>query len=75
MIDVSIRGVLNGIAAGLADYGSAGRRAIYPASIGAHVVVPTTAVYCATREYAVLGNFWGCGRNRKYSRDNHLSWV
>ena len=53
MIDVNIRGVLNGIAAVLP--GMKAQRMgqiVNVASIGAHVVVPTGAVYCATK-YAV----------------------
>ncbi|MDP2698479.1 SDR family oxidoreductase [Thalassospira sp.] len=53
MIDVNIRGVLNGIAAVLPlmeEQGSG--HIINTASIGAHVVMPTGAVYCATK-YAV----------------------
>ena len=53
MIDVNIRGVLHGIAAvlpGMEERGSG--HIINVASIGAHVVVPTGAVYCATK-YAV----------------------
>jgi NADP-dependent 3-hydroxy acid dehydrogenase YdfG len=50
MIDVNIRGVLNGIAAVLADMKARGSgHIINVASIGAHVVVPTGAVYCATK--------------------------
>ncbi|MEM6520589.1 MAG: SDR family oxidoreductase [Cyanobacteria bacterium P01_C01_bin.70] len=53
MIDVNIRGVLNGIAAGLPIMeAQGGGQFINTASIGAHVVVPTGAVYCATK-YAV----------------------
>ncbi len=53
MIDVNIRGVLNGIAAVLPDMKARGSgQIINVASIGAHVVVPTGAVYCATK-YAV----------------------
>lgn len=53
MIDVNIRGVLNGIAAGLPIMEAQGSgQFINTASIGAHVVVPTGAVYCATK-YAV----------------------
>jgi NADP-dependent 3-hydroxy acid dehydrogenase YdfG len=52
-IDVNIRGVLNGIAAGLPIMeAQGGGQIINTASIGAHVVVPTAAVYCATK-YAV----------------------
>jgi NADP-dependent 3-hydroxy acid dehydrogenase YdfG len=53
MIDVNIRGVLHGIAAVLPDMKA--RRSgqiVNVASIGAHLVVPTAAVYCATK-YAV----------------------
>lgn len=53
MIDVNIRGVLNGIAAGLPIMeAQGGGQFIDTASIGAHMVVPTGAVYCATK-YAV----------------------
>ncbi|EHK78883.1 short-chain dehydrogenase/reductase SDR [Sinorhizobium meliloti CCNWSX0020] len=53
MIDVNIRGVLHGIAAvipGMTVRGSG--HVINVASIGAHAVTPTAAVYCATK-YAV----------------------
>jgi NADP-dependent 3-hydroxy acid dehydrogenase YdfG len=50
MIDVNIRGVLNGIAAVLPDMKARGSgHIINVASIGAHIVVPTGAVYCATK--------------------------
>jgi NADP-dependent 3-hydroxy acid dehydrogenase YdfG len=50
MIDVNIRGVLNGIAAVLPDMKARGSgHIVNVASIGAHVVVPTAAVYCATK--------------------------
>lgn len=53
MIDVNIRGVLHGIAAVLPGMEARGKgHIINIASIGAHVVVPTGAVYCATK-YAV----------------------
>lgn len=53
MINVNIHGVLNGIAAGLPIMeAQGGGQFINTASIGAHVVVPTSAVYCATK-YAV----------------------
>jgi NADP-dependent 3-hydroxy acid dehydrogenase YdfG len=53
MIDVNVRGVLHGIAAVLPDMKARGEgHIINVASIGAHVVVPTAAVYCATK-YAV----------------------
>jgi NADP-dependent 3-hydroxy acid dehydrogenase YdfG len=50
MIDVNIHGVLNGIAAGLPIMeAQGGGQFINTASIGAHVVVPTSAVYSATK--------------------------
>jgi len=53
LINVNIHGVLNGIAAGLPIMeAQGGGQFINTASIGAHVVVPTAAVYCATK-YAV----------------------
>jgi NADP-dependent 3-hydroxy acid dehydrogenase YdfG len=53
MINVNIHGVLNGIAAGLPIMeAQGGGQFINTASIGAHVVAPTAAVYCATK-YAV----------------------
>ncbi|PCD00193.1 SDR family oxidoreductase [Halopseudomonas pelagia] len=53
MIDVNIRGVLHGIAAVLPVMQKQGwGQVINVASIGAHAVSPTAAVYCATK-YAV----------------------
>lgn len=53
MIDVNIRGVLHGIAAGLPVMKEQGvGHFINVASIGAYEVTPTAAVYCATK-YAV----------------------
>ncbi|MBO6809280.1 MAG: SDR family oxidoreductase [Thalassospira sp.] len=53
MINVNIRGVLNGIAAVLPLFREqGGGHVINTASIGAHVVVPSGVVYCATK-YAV----------------------
>ena len=53
MVDVNIKGVLHGIAAGLPLMKSQGYgHFINVASIGAHTVTPTAAVYCATK-YAV----------------------
>ena len=53
MINVNIRGVLNGIAAGLPIMeAQGGGHFINTASIAAHWVGPTAAVYCATK-YAV----------------------
>ncbi len=54
MIDVNIRGVLHGIAAGLPIMKKHGfGQFINISSIGGHMVVPTGAVYCATK-FAVL---------------------
>ncbi len=53
MVDVNIKGVLNGIAAVLPTMEANGSgHVINVASIGAHRVSPTAAVYCATK-YAV----------------------
>ncbi|WP_404335554.1 SDR family oxidoreductase [Sphingomonas sp. MMS12-HWE2-04] len=53
MIDVNIHGVLNGIAAVLPRFvARGGGQVVNVASIGAHLVLPTAAVYCATK-YAV----------------------
>ena len=54
MIDVNIRGVLHGIAAGLPIMKKQGYgQFINVSSIGGHAVYPTAAVYCATK-YAVI---------------------
>jgi NADP-dependent 3-hydroxy acid dehydrogenase YdfG len=54
MIDVNIRGVLHGIAAGLPVMNKQGfGQFINISSIGGHLVVPAGAVYCATK-FAVL---------------------
>lgn len=53
MIDVNIRGLLNGIAATLPHFQrQGGGHFITVASVGAHEVVPTGAVYCATKHAA-----------------------
>ncbi|WP_029391072.1 SDR family oxidoreductase [Streptomyces xiaopingdaonensis] len=50
MIDVNVRGLLHGIAAALPVFGAQGRgHFVTVASIGAHEVVPTGAVYCGTK--------------------------
>lgn len=50
MIDVNIRGVLHGIAAGLPLMKEQGRgHFVNVSSIGGHRVSPTAAVYCATK--------------------------
>ena len=53
MVDVNIHGVLNGIAAVLPRFvAQRSGHILNVASIAAHMVVPTGAVYCATK-YAV----------------------
>lgn len=50
MIDVNVHGVLNGIAAVLPGFIARGTgHVVNVASIGAHLVVPAGAVYCATK--------------------------
>ncbi|MDT0318322.1 SDR family oxidoreductase [Streptomyces millisiae] len=50
MIDVNVRGVLHGIAAVLPHLREqGGGHVVNVASVGAHEVVPTAAVYCATK--------------------------
>lgn len=50
MIDVNVRGVLHGIAAALpAMRAQGGGHFVNVASVGAYEVVPTAAVYCATK--------------------------
>lgn len=53
MIDVNIHGVLNGIASVLPRFlAQGGGHVVNVASVGAHLVVPSAAVYCGTK-YAV----------------------
>jgi NADP-dependent 3-hydroxy acid dehydrogenase YdfG len=50
MIDVNVRGLLHGIAAALPHFERQGRgHVVTVASVGAHQVSPTAAVYCATK--------------------------
>jgi NADP-dependent 3-hydroxy acid dehydrogenase YdfG len=50
MVDVNVRGLLHGIAAALPHFQRLGTgHFVTVASIGAHQVVPTGAVYCATK--------------------------
>ena len=49
MIDVNVRGLLHGIAAVLPHFREHGGHVVTVASIGAHEVVPTSAVYSATK--------------------------
>ena len=53
MVDVNIRGLLHGIAAALPHFRERGEgHVITTASVGAHEVVPTSAVYSATKHAA-----------------------
>jgi NADP-dependent 3-hydroxy acid dehydrogenase YdfG len=68
MIDVNIRGVLHGIAAALPLMKARGSGHIVNlASIGAHEVVPTGAVYCATK-YAV----WAISEGLRMESDGDI---
>ncbi|KAB8315263.1 SDR family oxidoreductase [Tolypothrix campylonemoides VB511288] len=72
MINVNIRGVLNGIAAGLPIMeAQGGGQIINTASIAAHWVGPTAAVYCATK-YAV----WAISEGlRQESKDIRVTII
>ena len=73
MINVNIHGVLNGIAAGLPIMeAQGGGQFINTASIGAHVVAPTCAVYCATK-YAVWAISEGLRQESRTIRVTTLS--
>lgn len=73
MINVNIHGVLNGIAAGLPIMEAQGSgQFVNTASIGAHVVVPTGAVYCATK-YAVWAISEGLRQESKNIRVTTIS--
>ncbi|MBE9183073.1 SDR family oxidoreductase [Oculatella sp. LEGE 06141] len=73
MINVNIQGVLNGIAAGLPIMeAQGGGQIINTASIGAHVVAPTAAVYCATK-YAVRAISEGLRQESKTIRVTIIS--
>jgi NADP-dependent 3-hydroxy acid dehydrogenase YdfG len=73
MIDVNIRGVLNGISAGLPIMeAQGGGQFINTASIGAHVVVPTSAVYSGTK-FAVWAISEGLRQESKTIRVTTIS--
>lgn len=73
MINVNINGVLNGIAAGLPIMeAQGGGQFINTASIAAHMVVPTSAVYCATK-YAVWAISEGLRQESKNIRVTIIS--
>jgi len=73
MINVNIHGVLNGIAAGLPIMeAQGGGQFINTASIAAHVVGPTAAVYCATK-FAVWAISEGLRQESKTIRVTTIS--
>jgi len=73
MIDVNIRGVLHGIAAALPVFeAQGGGHFINVASLGAHYVVPTGAVYCATK-FAVWAITDGIRQEHKTIRATIIS--
>lgn len=73
MINVNIHGVLNGIAAGLPIMeAQGGGQFINTASIAAHLVVPTGAVYCGTK-YAVWAISEGLRQESKNIRVTTIS--
>lgn len=73
MIDVNIRGVLNGIAAGLPIMQRQGSgQFVNLSSIGGHAVYPSAAVYCATK-YAVIAISEGLRQEHKDIRVTVIS--
>ncbi|MBB3810230.1 SDR family oxidoreductase [Pseudochelatococcus contaminans] len=71
MIDVNIHGVLNGIAAVLPRFIAKGNgHVVNVASVGAHLVLPTAAVYCGTK-YAV----WAITEGLRQEHENIRSTI
>ncbi|WP_322996590.1 SDR family oxidoreductase [Castellaniella sp.] len=71
MIDVNIHGVLNGIAAVLPRFIANGNgHVVNVASVGAHLVLPTAAVYCGTK-YAV----WAITEGLRQEHENIRSTI
>lgn len=71
MIDVNIHGVLNGIAAVLPRFvAQRSGHVVNVASIGAHLVLPTAAVYCGTK-YAV----WAITEGLRQEHDDIRSTI
>ena len=64
--------MLNGLAAGLLITEVGGEQFINMASIGAHIVFPTSVIYCATK-YAVQAIFEGLRQESKNSRVTTIS--
>jgi NADP-dependent 3-hydroxy acid dehydrogenase YdfG len=73
MLDVNVRGVLNGIAAVLPGFTTQGfGHVINVASIAAYRVIPTAAVYCATK-YAVRAITEGLRQEHQHLRTTLIS--
>lgn len=71
MIDVNIHGVLNGIAAVLPKFvAQKDGHVVNVASVGAHLVLPTAAVYCGTK-YAV----WAITEGLRQEHDEIRSTI
>lgn len=71
MIDVNIHGVLNGIAAVLPRFvAQKNGHVVNVASVGAHLVLPTAAVYCGTK-YAV----WAITEGLRQEHDEIRSTI
>lgn len=71
MIDVNIHGVLNGIAAVLPRFiAQRNGHIVNVASVGAHLVLPTAAVYCGTK-YAV----WAITEGLRQEHDEIRSTI
>lgn len=71
MIDVNIHGVLNGIAAVLPRFlAQKSGHVVNVASVGAHIVLPTAAVYCGTK-YAV----WAITEGLRQEHDDVRSTI
>lgn len=71
MIDVNIHGVLNGIAAVLPRFiAQRSGHVVNVASVGAHLVLPTAAVYCGTK-YAV----WAITEGLRQEHDEIRSTI
>lgn len=71
MIDVNIHGVLNGIAAVLPRFlAQKSGHVVNVASVGAHLVLPTAAVYCGTK-YAV----WAITEGLRQEHDEIRSTI
>ncbi|QJU60860.1 SDR family oxidoreductase [Sphingomonas sp. AP4-R1] len=71
MIDVNIHGVLNGIAAVLPRFlAQKSGHVVNVASVGAHLVLPTAAVYCGTK-YAV----WAITEGLRQEHDDIRSTI